>query len=269
MIKSHFLEAAEACRSNGERLLYDADFVNFSDHPAGTAFAWATIAQEELAKAFLLFLVSRDVIDWNSRVSRAMRDHTCKQLLGLVIAHLSPDADEDYKRSMEWLAGHVERKGLFEAYDKSNDNNEKHEILKRITEISEKHDSLPRAVVDAILILRHEKIGRGKPSVSLPPEEKPAYDPIAKGLSDGSLDRVKQDAVYVRLARDGHVASTPTRIKYDDAKSAIEIANRMRDFVRFMLAQNDVADFEYQKIESVFKEAFANLVYEDTETLAG
>lgn len=72
-------------------------------------------------------------------------------------------------------------------------------------------------------------------------------------LADGKLDREKQDALYVRLGREGHVAKTPAQVKHEDAKAAMDIAGRMRYFVKLMLADNDVAGMEYDEIESVFK----------------
>jgi AbiV family abortive infection protein len=267
MGKSHFIEAADACFANGERLLYDADFVSDSEHPAGTPFALATIAQEEFAKAFLLWLASRNVITWNSFVCRATRDHTCKQLLGLVINHLSPDWDEESKRSDEFHADIQEHKRLCAAFDSSPDWNERTRILEKINELGAKFDSLPPAITDAIFILRHEKIGRWESS-SWVWQEEPTYDPLAKSLADGKLDREKQDALYVRLGRDGHVAKTPAQVKYADAKAAMDIADRMRRFVKYMLAQNEVVGMEYDKIESVFKSLFANLAEADKQSKA-
>ena len=266
MRNSHFIEAAELCLANGERLLYDADWVNFSEHPAGTSFALATIAQEEFAKAFLLFLAARGAIAWNSLVYRATRDHTCKQLLGLVLNHLSPDWDEEIKRSSEFHAGIEEHKRLLDAYRNSSDSSERDEIWKKIEAVGNKLNALPQSVADAIFILRHEKIGRWESSTWFW-EEEPTYDPIAKSLSDGKLDREKQDALYVRLGHDGQVVRTPTQVKHDDAKAAMENADRMRFFVKYLLGQNRVG-VEYDKIESAFKTAFASLSEKDRKQMA-
>jgi AbiV family abortive infection protein len=267
MGKSHFIEAADACFANGARLLDDADFLSHPEQPAGTSFALATIAQEEFAKAFLLWLASRNAITWNSFVCRATRDHTCKQLLGLVMKHLNPDSDEESRRDKEWWLEHEEHKSLLAAYKSSTDKNEQDRMWKRIEEISAKHNSLPSSVTDAIFILRYEKIDRWKSSTWVW-EEEPVYDPLAKSLLDGKLDRDKQDALYVRLGREGHVGKTPAQVKYEDAKAAMEIAGRMRYFVKFMLANNDVVGMEYDKIESVFKSVFANLAEVDKQSLA-
>ncbi|HZU42952.1 MAG TPA: AbiV family abortive infection protein [Terriglobales bacterium] len=253
--KSNFLEAAEACIANGKRLLDDADWVLHTENPAATSFALAMIAQEEFAKAFLLFLVDRGVIDWNSFLHRAMRDHTCKQLLGLVLNHLAPDWDEEEKRHKEWRADLDEHRRLIDEYKGSSDKGAQERIWKRIEEISGKWDSLPPAIADAIFILRHEKIGRWESSTWCWAEE-PTYDPLAKGLADGKLDRKKQDALYVRLGSDGQVANTPLGVRHDDAKTAMENADRMRFFVEYMFDRTP-GSTEYEKIESAFKTVFA------------
>ncbi len=254
MDKTTFLEAAAACVSNGERLLYDAEFLIYAEPPS-TSFALALIAQEEFAKAFLLLLVSKDVIPWNAPVYRATRDHTCKQLLGLVMSYLSPDMDEEYRRSMEWLKENEESKGLFAAYDNSTDKSERDRIWARIQEISQKHDSLPSSVADAIYILRHEKIGRWE-SPGWSWVEEPVYDKAAKNLAGGKLDRDKQDAIYVRIAHNGQVAKTP-QVARDDAKAAMEVADRLRSLVKYLLS-GYAGGIEYGNVESAFKALFAN-----------
>jgi len=254
--RSRFVEAASACLSNGERLLNDADFLIYSE-PPNTSFALALLAQEEFAKAFLMVLVSKGVIPWNALIYRATSDHTCKQLMGLVMSYISPDADEDFRRSMEWLKENEERKTLFAEYKSASDANEKERIWARIQEISEKHDSLPSSVVDAIYILRHDKIGHWESSTWFWAEE-PVYDKVAKNLSDGKLDRKKQDAIYVRIARNGQVSKTPAQLASDDAKVAMEVADRMRSLVKSLLS-GSVGGIEYGKIESAFKSVFANL----------
>jgi AbiV family abortive infection protein len=266
MQKSQFLKAAEACLANGDRLLYDADWVLYEEHRAATSLTLAMIAQEEFAKAFLLLLVDRGVICWNSFLHRATRDHVCKQLVGLVLSYLAPDWDEERKRDKEWLAELNEHRRLMDDYEVSSDKDERARIWKRIQEISGKWDSLPPAVADAIFILRHEKIGRWASSNWCWADE-PEYDPLAKGLAEGKQDRKKQDALYVRLGSDGQVAVTPSQVKHDDAKAPIENANRMRFFVEYM-AKGNAGGVEYDKIELAFKTVFAALGKDDSEAHA-
>jgi AbiV family abortive infection protein len=254
--KSRFIDAAAACISNGDRLLDDVEFLIYSEPPS-TAFALALIAQEEFAKAFLLFLVSKDVIAWNSLTYRATRDHTCKQLVGFVMSYLSPDWDEEYRRSKEWMADHNEWQKLVSAYHSSTDRTEKDKIWARIKELGEKRDLIPNSVVDAIDILRYEIIGRWESSMWVW-EEKPVYDKTAKSLGKGKLDREKQDAVYVRLGRNGQVAKTPAHVKREEVKAAIDVAKRLRSLAD-SLVSGSVGSIEYEKIESAFKTRFASL----------
>ncbi len=221
----------------------------------------ARIAQEEFLKAFLLFLAARGVIAWNPLVYRSTRDHACKHLLGLVINHLSPDWDEERKRSDEFLADIEEHKRLCAAYRSSSDQSEREQLWKRMAEISEKFDSLPQSVTDAIFILRHEKIGRWESSTWVWKEE-PKYDPLPKSLAEGKLDREKQDALYVRLGREGHVAKTPVQVKYEEAKAAMEVADRMRSLVKNLLSGSE-GGIEYGNVESTFKTVFASLSEEE------
>ena len=72
----------------------------------------------------------------------------------------------------------------------------------------------------------------------------------------------------MRLGHDSHVGKTPAQVRYEDAKAAMDVAGRIRYFVKFMLAQNDVAGMEYEKIESAFKSAFASLCEKDAKSLA-
>ena len=128
MNKPHLRHTIEACLENSERLLTDAQMLEFSEPPA-TAFAIAIIAQEELAKAFLLTLVYKDIIDWNELIWRAVRDHKCKHLLVMVMDFLNPDWDEFMARKEEWYGDIA--KGL-----------------------------IPRTIADALNIFRYEKIGK-------------------------------------------------------------------------------------------------------------
>jgi AbiV family abortive infection protein len=256
MGKSHFIEAAAACVSNGERLLWDAEFLRDPDQPTSTTFALATIAQEEFAKAFLLVLVSKDIIPWNAQVYRATRDHTCKQLLGFVMAYLSPDSDEEYRRSMKWLADHKEWEKLFAAYKAATDGTERSRLWARIEEISGKRDLLPGSVADAINIFRHEKLGRWASSTWVWAED-PVYDETAKKVAEGKLDREKQDALYVRLGRNGQVAKIPTQIKTEEVNAALKVAERLRYFAKGLLSRDGVG-IEYEKIETAFKAVFAD-----------
>jgi hypothetical protein len=270
MSKTHFMEAAEACIANGERLLNDVDWMIWEERPSATCFVLATIAQGEFAKAFFLFLVDKGIIPWNSFVARATRDHSCKQLLGLVLNHLDDwNEAETERRHRQFMADIEEHKCLIAAYDNSSIATDRTQIWARIEELGKKldlHFELPASVADAIFILRHEKIGRWV-SKTWSWSEKPTHDPFAKRIARGKLDQEKQDALYVRLACDGRVAKTPTTVKYEEAKAAMELAKKMRWFVKHSIEKGTGTGRDYDKIELAFKSAFESLT-EDVESLA-
>ncbi len=87
--------------------------------------------------------------------------------------------------------------------------------------------------------------------------EEPVYDKVAKNLADGKLDRDKQDAIYVRIARNGQVAKTPAQ-DASDAKAAMEVADRLRSLVKYLLS-GSAGGIEYGNVESAFKTLFASL----------
>jgi|SRR6266849_1031 len=152
-------QSAKAVLHNARRLLIDADLLQF-DQPPATAYYLALIAQEECAKAFLLGLVCRQVIPWSSHILRASRDHTCKQLLCVVMEYLNPEQDE---------------------------------FLERCNAVVLRHEQprFPAKVADAMNILRHEKIGRWI-SPSWVWAEDPKYDEDAQAIANGQFDRRKR-----------------------------------------------------------------------------
>ena len=83
MIKN-FTKAIVAILDNGDRLVEDACYLSeYERFP--TAYALCILAQEEYAKAFLLYLISEDAIPWTQELRRMLHNHTCKQLLSLII----------------------------------------------------------------------------------------------------------------------------------------------------------------------------------------
>jgi len=256
MTDLRFAEAAAACVSNGERLIEDAKWLP-NDRPA-TAFALATIAQEEFAKAFLLFLVSREVLTWNPLLRWATRDHKCKQLLGHVMNFLNPTWEDFENRIKGWNARHEAWEKLMATYGNAADKTEKHRIWNQIEELNQSHRDLPDSVADAINILRYEKIGRWQ-STRWFWDQEPVYDTMAKRLADGELDRKKQDALYVSIGGNGGISGTPDGIKADDAARALELGKRLGDLVEGLLSGNGLGSVEYEKIESTFRALFASL----------
>jgi hypothetical protein len=88
-------------------------------------------------------------------------------------------------------------------------------------------------------LLRYEKIGRWEANNWVWAED-PDYDTSARRIAEGKKDRHKQDALYVRIGRDGRVCSTPqTTITEDETSDELARANRYRHFVNSLLGQAD------------------------------
>jgi AbiV family abortive infection protein len=257
----HFIEAAAACLSNGERLIEDARWLP-EDRPA-SAFALATIAQEEFAKAFLLFLASRNVIAWCSLIFRATRDHASKQLLGLVMNYLNPTWEDFERRIEDWRLQHEEWEKLIAKYREATDKKEKNATWNQLQELNESRRDLPGSVADAINILRYEKVGRWESS-SWCWDKAPVYDAMAKSLVEGKLDSEKQDALYVRIGPKGGLTKTPNELKPEDAAKAMEMAGRFGSLVEGLLSGNNVNSIEYERIETAFRAIFASLAQEES-----
>jgi AbiV family abortive infection protein len=219
-------EAASGCIENGKRLLEDADFIEVGDR-SSTAFALAVVAQEEFAKAFLFHLIGTKSLPANPLVLRIAKDHSCKQLLGLVMDYVNPDTD-DFAATLKLV------------FD------------------DRAAGRLRRDVADALNILRHEKVGRWKSKTWFWNED-PLYDPSAKSVADGSIDREKQDSLYVRVGSDGRIVSTPACVQPKAARDAIGRAHRFGQLMSDVLAADPGALVDYDRIKDVFEHLFADL----------
>ena len=217
-------QSIEACLSNGERILDDAMQLEIQEPPS-TRLMLSIIAQEEFAKAFLLFLVREAVIPWSGELLRAMNDHTCKQLVGIIIDYLNP----------EW---------------KTLD-----DLRKLVDADFELGDRLPSRVASAVNILRHEKIGRWEANNWFWVDDAD-YEPSVLRISKGRRDRVKQDALYVRLGRDGRVTNTPSRTTQERAKEEFARADSYRWFVRSLLRDGTPASISYEKLRDTLRALF-------------
>lgn len=224
LMRQTFLNSARRCHENGRRLLDEAEILEFENPPA-TRYYLSMIAQEEMAKAFLLYLVMIEALPWTSFLLRATRDHHCKQLVGIVLEYISPDTDE-FLRRMDMCV--LEKRKL----------------------------QLPRSVVDAMNLLRHEKIRRWESKWWFWAED-PKYDKLALDVSDGKRDRDKQRALYVELGRNGQVVKTPEHVTEMQANDEYERGRRFEACVRGLLNGNASALWDFERIKRCFKALFA------------
>lgn len=223
-MSASLFKAAAATSANARRLLREAELLEF-ENPAATPLYLSLIAQEELAKAFLLYLSARQVIPWSAHILRATRDHTSKQLLTIVLDHLSPDIDTFLSRMREAVAAGTTL-------------------------------VLPNKVFDALYVLRYEKIGRWEGQEWMWVAQ-PQWDRAALAVSEGKLDRWKQDALYVRLGRNGTVAHIPNTTR-DVFRGAFQKAERIGRTLESLLKYHDLVVPEFDTLQSVLKTLFEN-----------
>lgn len=157
-----------------------------------TAVALCILAQEEFAKAFLLHLVYEGTIPWTAKVRESLYNHKYKQLVGIIMEWLSPSDDEFIARL---------KKG-------TND------------------QIVPAHVADAMKLYVEKVLPHGH--ISCPPT---ASDPVAMTVADGDRDRTKQDALYVRLSREGEVCSIPSPFTHEIVETELERTKRLGDLV--------------------------------------
>jgi len=207
------------------KLFDDSSCLEFAEPPS-TRLVLAMIAQEEFAKALLLVLVREGVIPWNRHLLRAMNNHACKHLVGIVMDYVEP----------EW---------------------ESHDDLQRIVrEEADLGPRLPAAVGSALNILRHEKIRRWE-SNSWVWAEEPGYERAVEGVAEGARDRIKQDAFYIRLGRDGSITSTPASVTSADADAEVSRAHRYLRMVGQANAREAWPLRTYDKVVEGFRLLFA------------
>ncbi len=217
-----FQRSITSCIDNGKRLLEDAEW---SYNQASTGLALALLAQEEAAKAFVLTLVRDGILPWTADVHRSLSVHEGKHLVSVI---------------MEWLFAVNEQRF--------------NEGLKTLT-ATDSPTHVPPDVATAMNIFRHEmieRIGRRHP------ERYEDWTGPARKLADGKLDRKKQSALYVRIGRDGSLASEPpTSLEAFNeeiarAKMLIECAGDAN--------RNCIFAFrEYELLTELFKAMFADL----------
>lgn len=193
-----FLSSAKACLENGERLMEDIEALDLESRPS-TIVALAISAQEEFAKGFLLILVYRHIVPWTALIRRAVNDHVCKQLLGVVMDYLSHNWDR-ILASMD--------KPLSERY---------------------KPWPLPRSVADAINLLRHERLAQLQKRWPIGWVEVPKYDKVAMKVFNREVERLRQDALYVTIDSAGRATKLPMSIPRDTARWAIHRADRLKE----------------------------------------
>ncbi|MGH1379281.1 MAG: AbiV family abortive infection protein [Alphaproteobacteria bacterium] len=212
-------KSIHACIDNSERLLDETYDIEFRS-PLSTSFFLAVIAQEELAKAFILFLVEKDVMPWNLSVKRAIQDHVCKQLMCMI---------------MDWVIRE------WETLD---------DLKREIKKDLELGNLLPNDVGSALNIFALEKVGRWTNNNLVLAEDR-IYDPVAKKIAKGKTDQKKQKSLYVGIGADGRVSSTPNDIDKSDVAQELERARRLLLFVKAIMKSDTSGCFDQCRYNKV------------------
>jgi hypothetical protein len=204
-----------ACIKNGERLIEESYDLEFRVPPSSRFFL-IMIAQEEFARAFILYLIKEAIVPFTRYVLRAINDHACKQLVGMI---------------MDYIIMHWENMEELDA------------AIQRDVELG---DLLPDDVASAMELLRYEKIERWESKTWVWAED-PNYASSAMRIAEGKKDHHKQDALYVRVGRDGRVCSTPETITEDETSDELARAQRYNYFVGALLSAEDTRSYRYEK----------------------
>lgn len=204
--KNSLSQAMSACVESGNQLLEDAEWLG-TERPASVALC--ILAQEEFAKAFLLYMICEGIVPWTPKVRKSLRNHKHKHLLGVIMDWLSPSDDEFFDR--------IERKP--------------------------EHVTLPAHVTDAMKIFVEDTQPHGH--ITYPPAPS---DPVAKGIVQGDRDRRKQDSLYVQMSEDGDVISVPTQVKPEIAEVELDRTKRLGDLVKPLRKGSLGPDLNYRLV---------------------
>jgi len=186
----------------------------------GTRLAICMLAQEEYAKAFLLYMVLEELAPWDSDLLRVIRNHACKHLVAVVMEYVDP----------EW-----------DTLDE----------LKAITKAEyDLEGRFPPRVSSALNILYHEKIRRGDFF------DDNDYEPDIVAIASGGRDKVKQDAVYIDLDKDCRVRNAPMSVTNEDAQREYERARRYGSTVSGLVDYGDNDTLQLEKLKEATKLVF-------------
>jgi len=139
----------------------------------------------------------------------------------------------------------------------------KFDIKDTLTTPSRGSSTFPPHVADALNIIRHQKVPReGVPSW-LWDAESPC-DPETKRIAYGSIDRQKQNALYVGVGNTGQVTSTPLDITEKEAIVEFEKTEQLSKILhRSGKNVEPIKTIEYSKVFDAFRLLFGIISNED------
>jgi len=221
MHKNKYKKAINACLSNANNLLADGKMLYEMDR-LSSAYLLVLLAQEEIAKAFLLNLVDERIIPWIKEVEKSLTDHKCKHLIGELMFYLNPSLDTVIERG-------------------------------RIALTNFQPAPLPKYIADIINYYRYEKIGRWI-SPNWWWDEEPKYDKNIEKIAKGKFEKEKQDAIYCKVTKEGQFHLSKIR-----KKRVEEQINRAEQMLEIADGKIVLAFREYESIKKGFKIVFQTL----------
>jgi len=205
--------------TNARRLFEDAKRMEeWESFP--TAHALCILSQEEYGKAFLLHLSAEQMIPWSPSVQRGLNNHTCKQLMALMLEY-------------------IHRKDFLELRDDPNS--------------FRGASVLPEYIVDAvhIVVLEHFK---GWARADWVYENERRVHPLANRIARGVLDREKQTGLYVHIGPDGAVRKQPGLIDTNRCRAEMSRTERVSNAFWFYEDKVNLgASFDWEKVTAMFQ----------------
>lgn len=242
--------AIEAVEDNAQRLLEDAKYL-FDMERYPTAFSLTVLAQEEVAKAFLLRLVEDRALPWLPEVRRTMAKHECKHLLAIVLEWIPQmDFGTMDSKNEERSARHQLKMDWYERLRQRHVSGDWSEHPEDPEPADPKVD-FPKEVADAINIFRHEEVERYRP-LGYPWKDEEWASGHARKIADGWLDKQKQSGFYVEISKTGQIGQHPGLVSREMSKREIEKTEQLHEM-------RDRASDEYTKLTTLLPLIFANL----------
>lgn len=84
----------------------------------------------------------------------------------------------------------------------------------------------------------------------------PDYDRTVEKIAEGARDRIKQDALYIRIGRDGSVVSIPERISEQEAEAEVKRAERYASMIKSARDGEKNSLGTYEKVVAGFRLSF-------------
>jgi AbiV family abortive infection protein len=214
MLSTQLNKSIKVCEKNGNRLLEDAECL-FNYGSNSTVYALVKLAQEEFAKGFILRLVQGGGLKWTLEVRKSLNHHVSKQLMTLILQFLQPETEEFIRKITDGS------------------------LFKR-----------PQKVSDAINIYVYEIIKRWE-SENWEWVETPDYDKNAEHILHGKEEKLKQNAIYVRINKKGEAIDYSSSFTKNMINKEIEKAKSYAQFIG-----SDYQSYSYNEIIKLLKLMF-------------